>query len=76
MGHRGEVRRNEECFGVIIRYHATGPRIRSPVDRILMSFGLILVLEFVVAVLAFVLFLVLVAPILVNTHAAAQYWGG
>lgn len=25
MGHSGEVRRNEECFGVIIRYHATRP---------------------------------------------------
>lgn len=41
-----------------------------------MSFGLVLVLEFVVTVLAFVLFLVLMSPILkVNNHAAIQYWG-
>ena len=76
MGHSGEVWRDEECFGVIIRYHATRPRIRSAVDRILMSFGLVLVFEFVVAVLAFVLFFVFMAPISdVNNHAAAQRLG-
>lgn len=41
-----------------------------------MSFGLVLVLEFIVTVLAFVLFLVLMAPIFdVNSHAAAQALG-